>query len=133
MSSLRTHHILEEVGRERDSQDHKWGPPKTSQPSFDPALQGCTALRMASRYNIPGEAAAKYTCDKKRHEGACTLADVLVEEVAEVVGTCNDLSEKTTRAELVQVAAVAVKWIEIIDARHAPGRLVGVGQKRGSL
>lgn len=46
-----------------------------------------------------------------------TFAHVLVEEVLEVL----DASEPANlRNELVQVAAVAVKWVEAIDRREGP-------------
>lgn len=48
-----------------------------------------------------------------------TFRDILLEEVAEAFA--EDDPEKL-RAELVQVAAVAVQWVEAIDARQAVNR-----------
>ena len=72
---------------------------------------------MAERYEVPSEPRAKWTCQEMARRGECTLADIMVEEVCEVIATMDD--EDATRAELVQVAAVAVKWIHTIDARRA--------------
>lgn len=46
---------------------------------------------------------------------------VLAEEVGEVANAINDgLTPEHVRKELVQVAAVAVKWLEAMDRRDAP-------------
>ncbi len=58
--------------------------------------------------------AARSDCQAAAAAGTVTFAHILAEEVAEA------LAEDTAaelRAELVQVAAVAVQWIEAIDAR----------------
>jgi len=107
--------ILAEIADERRRQDEKWGPPK-DMPSFDQDLMHRSPERMAEHYEVPTEARAKFTCDTSRRRGECTMAHILVEEVAEVIGSHPD-GESATRDELIQVAAVCVKWIRIIDAR----------------
>jgi NTP pyrophosphatase (non-canonical NTP hydrolase) len=52
---------------------------------------------------------------------------LLAEELGEVHKAVNDYMFKgaphrDVRMELVQVAAVAVAWVEAIDRRHTPGR-----------
>lgn len=48
--------------------------------------------------------------------GTGTWSDILVEELTEAIEADND---EDLRAELVQVAAVAVQWIAAIDRRTA--------------
>lgn len=67
-------------------------------------------------YDIPGEKRAKALCDGKARRGTITWTDILLEEFAEAVDAPNDVLR---RAELVQVAAVALAWIECIDRRRA--------------
>lgn len=120
MSQCRTSPVLEEVLAERQRQEAKWG--QQNHPSFDQALLsrdgGCTPGRMALEYEVPAEARGKYLCETAFAVKAGTYGHILMEEVAEVFATCNDRSEATTRADLVQVAAVAVAWIEAIDRRR---------------
>jgi len=59
---------------------------------------------------------ARQRCDERTEAGVVTWADVLMEEVLEALAE-SDVT--ALRAELVQVAAVAVKWIEHIDERDA--------------
>lgn len=112
--------VLAEVNAERDRQEKKWG--EQNHPDFDRALLerrgGCTPERMAEEYDLPTEAQAKRACEAAFKHGDGTYAHILVEEVAEVVGTCNDGKSKL-RAELIQVAAVAVAWVEKLDREAA--------------
>jgi len=57
-------------------------------------------------------AQAKNACDRARREGRLTFAQVLEEEFYEAL--CEEDRVKL-RAELVQVAAVAVRWIAKLD------------------
>lgn len=57
---------------------------------------------------------AKAECDKARDEGRTSWDLVMLEEVAEVFAERG--GSMLQRAELVQVAAVALRWIESIDA-----------------
>lgn len=61
----------------------------------------------------------KRRCDKAHAEHRCTFAHVLREEVSEALAECSPSIDHDRRArlrrELVQVAAVCVKWIESID------------------
>ena len=58
---------------------------------------------------------ARHQCDGAR---PLTWSHVLVEEVAETVEAARSKDPAHLREELVQVAAVAVKWIEHLDRRR---------------
>ncbi len=60
------------------------------------------------------ERIAKQSCERAYREGRCTHAHIFEEEVAEVLAQ-DDPAE--IRKELVQVAAMAVKWIRDIDRK----------------
>ena len=58
--------------------------------------------------------AAKRAADHATEEGRLTYSQILAEEVAEALAESDPM---LLRAELVQVAAVAVQWVEAIDRR----------------
>lgn len=60
--------------------------------------------------------AARLRCDRATLAGTLTWRHVLEEEVAEALA---ETDPAALRAELVQVAAVAVQWIEALDRRRA--------------
>lgn len=116
--------ILEEIDAERERQDAKWG--EQNHPDVDRVLTdrhgACTVARMCEEYGIPHPTRAKAECDHAAKIGQCTWAHILVEELAEAVeaATLAQLGREplaALRKELVQVAAVAVSWIEAIDRR----------------
>ena len=55
-------------------------------------------------------------------DGSVTFEHILTEEWAEAMA---ESDPDALRAELVQVAAVAVQWIEAIDIRAAPATTSG--------
>lgn len=55
-------------------------------------------------------------CEGAAQRGALTFRDIFDEEVAEVLA---EDDPARLRAELVQVAAVCVQWIQAIDGRRA--------------
>lgn len=92
--------VLADIRAERGRQDTKWGEqnhPDGTGPQF---------ANKAAYERIRTETAAA--------DGTLTFRHVLAEEVAEAYAE-NDL--ELLRAELVQVAATAVCWIEAIDRR----------------
>jgi hypothetical protein len=117
-----TDEVLAEVRAERVRQDAKWG--EQNHPSLDRALMerpgGCASSRMCEEYEIPDEERAKFLCNDSFRAGCGTFAHILVEEVSEAISAGVD-SEAALREELVQVAAVAVGWIEAIDRRAKGG------------
>lgn len=62
------------------------------------------------------------SCDRKDRAGTTTWADVLAEETAESICETNPAR---LRAELIQVAAVAVRWVRSLDARYGPALRAG--------
>lgn len=115
--------VLGEVSQERWRQHRKWG--EQNPPDADPVLLhragGCTAQRMAEHYEMPTATRAKWLCQEFFRRGEGTWAHILVEEVAEAIDATVDCVPELLREELVQVAAVAVAWIEAIDRREHNG------------
>lgn len=92
--------VLQEVDLERHRQDQRWG--EQNHPDG------------TSAQNRQKAAAAKATCERKAAAGLVSWRDILLEEVHEA-GAEED--PDALREELLQVAAVAVAWIEAIDRR----------------
>jgi hypothetical protein len=94
--------VLEEIAVERGRQDKKFPdqhlPDGTGSPMFK---------RIADR--------SRRECDKAAAEGRCTWRDIAQEEVFESFA---ERPGPKLRAELVQAAAVLVRWIEDIDSRR---------------
>ncbi|QDQ93726.1 hypothetical protein FND50_25185 [Rhodococcus sp. WB9] len=90
--------ILNEIRAERARQDEKWG----EQNHFDGTGPG---------YQKHAEA-ARQRCQNAAALGLVSFKDILDEEVNEAYA--EDDSAKL-RAELIQVAAVAVAWVEKLD------------------
>ena len=96
-----------DVRREREAQDAKWG--EQNHPDGTGVLQD--------------DVVAMYFRNKCKHlarEGKTSWRYILLEEVFEAIAESED---KPLRDELVQVAAVAIAWVEAIDRRN---RHVGV-------
>lgn len=109
-----TDHVLAEIRKERKAQDAKWG--EQNHLLVDQTLIGRPTERMADEYEIPTATRARVLCQRAAALGAVTWGHILVEEVAEFI--CADpADELAMRAELIQVAAVAVAAIESIDRR----------------
>lgn len=95
-----TQHVLAEVGIERDLQERKF--PEQRLPNGS-----CSSYR-------PQADAYRRLCDNNDAADCLSWADILREEFYEALAEEDD---EELRAELVQVAAVAVRWIEAIDQR----------------
>ena len=96
--------VLEEVSRERVAQQAKWG--EQNHPDG-------TGLPHAAHKPIR----AQRDCEAAFANGRGTWRHILIEEVAEAEAE----SDRTRlREELIQVAAVAVAWVEAIDRRREP-------------
>lgn len=100
---------------ERARQDAKWGeqnhPDGTGplvQPLVcpDPVYVADTARTLAEMFT--------YRTETHAAEGTATWLDILLEEVFETVAEEDPVK---LRAELIQVAAVAIQWAEAIDRR----------------
>lgn len=96
--------MLEEVAAERAAQDAKWGqqnhPDGTGPLAYTPATADD----------------ARRICDREHAAGRGTFAQILAEEFAEAI---EEPTPPLLRIELIQVAAVAVAWVEAIDRRSA--------------
>jgi hypothetical protein len=112
--------VLLEVAAERERQDAKWG--VQDLPFF---TSGGPSIRGRSIYLIGSERAARQMFELREGQGVLSMGDVLLEEVAEVFELRHLDPERAgagevdamLRAELLQVAAVAVKAIEALDRR----------------
>lgn len=93
--------ILDEAGNQVD----KWGVQ-----AHPDGTGGQAAERIAE--------AAKAACDSDAKFGRTTWKGILDEEVKEAFAESNPIP---LRAELIQVAAVALSWVRDIDSRPAEG------------
>lgn len=93
--------VLEDVRNERRLQDVQWGDQN------HPDGTG----RLGDKQSAD---AARESCDVLAESGRVTWRDILAEEFREALA---ESEPDKLRAELVQVAAVAVNWIEAIDRR----------------
>ena len=115
MSRESTVAVLAEVGIERARQQAKHGDQTDLPDGTGPLLKidvGWThptaeylAKRMTDRTNA---------ASRNEGDGTVTFEQILTEEWAEAIA---ESDPARLRAELVQVAAVAVQWIEAIDGR----------------
>lgn len=97
--------VLAEVDAERARQDAKWG---------EQSHKDDTGYRyLVEKANI-----ARRECDTEFASGNGSWRLILREEFAEALA-CIDPAE--LREELIQVAAVAVAWVEAIDRRTTGG------------
>lgn len=102
--------VLEEIADERQRQDAKWGEqnhPDGTGPEIHWGFAG-PATWIAK--------CARQQCQEEAREGATNWRSILTEEVAEALAESDPAG---LRAELVQIGAVAVAWIEAIDRRAA--------------
>lgn len=98
----RLNDVLEEVFTERERQHEKWG--EQNHPDGTDAIHTETMER------------ARILCAVRVAEGNVTWKHILFEEVAEASAETNQFK---LRKELIQVAAVAVAWVEAIDRRQS--------------
>ena len=117
---------LDAVIAERQRQDAKWGVQNHPMVPADvrinarahnvmPEIFACYAL------GVQNALLARDECNREHRAGRGTYTHILVEEVAEFVEACvlhGDASDEA-RAEMVQVAAVALAMLEAIDRKRA--------------
>lgn len=112
---------LDAVIAERQRQDAKWGEQNHPMvPETHDHHAGWQYLA-AEFLEIPTADRARDACDRAHRRGEGTYTHILVEEVAEFVEACvlhGDASDEA-RAEMVQVAAVALAMLECIDRKRA--------------
>ncbi len=95
--------VLDEIVAERVRQEDRWG--ESNHPDTYPHFHYWMA---------PAERFKEIT-DGRARAGVCSYTDVLLEEVAEAIDEARAGNKRALREELIQVAAVAVKWVEKID------------------
>lgn len=112
--------VLAEVQAERASQEAKWGEqnhPDGTGPALDATFDDHEPYAlMLAEHNTDLARIATRRCDAYHRVGRGTWEHILTEEWAEALA-CDDPDE--LRDELLQVAAVAVAWVEAIDRRAA--------------
>jgi hypothetical protein len=113
--------VLADVAEERRRQDEKWGPPQargyTDVSERGPGFHDAPEI-VAARHGIPTADVARNACEEAMASKTCSWAHVLTEELAEAVEVgAQYVAGKKLRKELVQIAAVAIAWIEDLDGR----------------
>lgn len=105
---LKMAEVLDEVEAERIRQDAKWGEQNHE--------NGTGTLSDGAPHSevIDIMKHTKKRCDEAAAEKTLTWEHILTEEYFEAMA---ETDPKLLRAELVQVAAVAVSWIEAIDRK----------------
>jgi hypothetical protein len=104
---------VEAVLTERARQDAKWG--QQNHPDGTGEHWEALTGRHAGAAAEMAEDAQRRT-DEAAERGECTWSLILAEEFAEAVA---EQDPAKLRTELVQVAAVALQWVEAIDRRAA--------------
>lgn len=114
--------VVSEVAEERARQDEKWG-----EQNHPDGWTAPFALMMEQGLDVRDDALATELADIFRaradalaEQGIITWADILLEEVFEALGEAGApvRDPSRLRGELIQVAAVAVAWVEAIDRRQ---------------
>jgi hypothetical protein len=109
--------ILDLIASERAAQDYKWG----EQNHQDLASEiGMSIDSDTVRVMYASQAALhKRLNDARVKQGDIAWDSILLEEVYEALELAGDPSKASELAdELVQVAAVAVAWVEALKRRH---------------
>lgn len=123
--------VLKEVAAERQRQEAKWGEQNHADGTGPDHIFLGKGLDAPSSYSYLRERATWIT-DNNATAGRLTYADIFLEEVFEAVAETDQVK---LREELIQVAAVAVAWVEKIDrdkvrperkAQYLPGDLVAM-------
>jgi hypothetical protein len=94
--------VIDEVAAERQRQDDKWG-----EQHHPDGVATTDVDRVAAE-------TARRACEAAADNGSLTWRLILDEEVHEAFA---EADPALLRAELIQVAAVAVAWVEAIDRR----------------
>lgn len=99
-----TFKVLDAIYDERIRQDAKWG----KQREIKNAIPGYA-------YAINGADYYKSIEQRRAKDHQSTWIDIILEEVAEAIDEAKAGDTAALRKELVQVAAVAVNWVENLD------------------
>lgn len=117
LAALRATHsgpsVLDEVAAERERQDELWGEqhhPNGTGPLLALEWFPNTFVVGPAAADIEGWAKRRYEAERRQNTG--TYEHILTEEWAEVIASDDPAK---LRVELIQLAAVAVAWVEKID------------------
>jgi hypothetical protein len=102
--------VLQEIADERARQDAKWGPIQ-DHANIHPGWKNFN-------YGLMTANNAKAVTDRRMASGDDTWTDILYEEFAEAIEEAAAGDVAALRTELIQVAAVAVKWVENLDREN---------------
>ena len=108
-----THRVLAEVRDERRHQDAKWGEQNHPNGTGED-WNWCTGQGAGHIQRLADE--KRDTCERHFGNGTGSYADILTEEFYEALA---ESDPARLREELIQVAAVAVAWVEKIDRDEA--------------
>lgn len=112
--------VLEEVLAERGRQHYTYGDNDDLRFSSGRSWLSHTSANLDLMDNQQIEAALRREYeDTENHEGAPSWMHLLREEFAEAMAELDSGSTERLRTELLQVAAVAVSWVETIDRTGA--------------
>lgn len=109
--TMHTDAVLADVAAERLRQDQKWG--QQNHPNGTGPSQRIICSEIAGGpTNAELAVAARDRTDRMHRKGRGTYEQILTEEVCEAYA---EVDPARLRRELIQVAAVAVAWVEKID------------------
>lgn len=115
-----------DVVAERLRQEVKWG--EQNHPMVPPDIESEARAHDAAPeffachvLGIDDAKAARDECNREHRAGRGTYTHILIEEVSEFIEACVKHGENSdeARAEMVQVAAVALAMLEAIDRKRA--------------
>lgn len=113
LASCQTTEVLLQVREERARQFAQYGDNSDLEDGTGPLKPWLSPLRQSAAYEIERELRKEYLNHEAAH-GKPTWMHLIREEVAEAF---MEDDPARLRAELLQVAALAVSWIEKLDAR----------------
>jgi ADP-ribose pyrophosphatase YjhB (NUDIX family) len=106
--------VLDDVAAERAAQDAMWG--------MQVLPDGTGGEERVADSDL-----ARRATETAAGDGELTWRHVLAEEVLEAFA---ETDPERLRTELIQVAAVAVKWAQALDRRPTAARATGTGRRR---
>jgi hypothetical protein len=114
----KTNAILDEILGERIRQEEKWGEQNHIDHWPDDLMLAAFQLNAEIWKRVNAERVAILNKEDMPSDKNCAWDGILLEEVFEAL---EQIDSAKIRAELIQVAAVAVAWVEAIDRRLADG------------
>jgi len=108
--------ILGEIGFERRCQEEKHGDQSHLPNGTGPGLVVPTTLFGTREYVAEVAKARTDAASESLGNGSITFEHILTEEYHEALAESDDVK---LRRELIQLAAVAVQWVEAIDKRRS--------------